>query len=302
MPGFLYCEGKKMIRKNFYEEVEIPGILKNVIYSDTDSIYIVIPTSNKNPTIQQKIDISQKKAVSINNSIKKYLNEYLLPKMNINPKYNYTDFKSELLIDSIVFIDVKKNYSYKILVKDGKIFEKPIIQHKGIQIVRSNSTKFTQDILTEIIEGVLLNSDIDNKEKFNISIKIINKFKNKFDNNCKNFQLHDIGIPGKYGKNILLVNGMNLYNFITNKTVFTLGSSGLFIYCEFLNKSKFSKFQNMEKTRGVCIPYNHISDDIKTLFKNNQIKINTKEQWERIFTTTCHRILNVCQQLSVTKN
>jgi len=46
------------LQRDFYKKVEDVGYLNHVLYSDTDSIYICIPTDINNFTIDQKLDLA----------------------------------------------------------------------------------------------------------------------------------------------------------------------------------------------------------------------------------------------------
>ena len=204
-----------MLSKNYYDEVEKPGALKHILYSDTDSIFVVIPAANSEKlTTQEKLVIADKVSGDINIAVTKYLNEYFLPKSNISVDQNSTYFKSEMLMSAIMFLDVKKNYAYKLEAIKGKILDKQEVQYTGIQVVRSNAAKMTQDMLREIIEGVVLNEKLINKERLSKTSDIVNKFHTKFLDNINNLDLADISIPGKWAKADQFINSMTLYNFI----------------------------------------------------------------------------------------
>jgi len=185
---------------------------------DTDSLFISIPVKNSEKlTTQEKLKISDKVSEDINNAVTKYLNNYFLPKSNISPDQNATYFKSELLMDAVVFLGVKKTYAYKLLASKGQIFDKPSIEYTGIQVVRSNAAKLTQDLLREIIENVILNEEVQVKEKLPRATNIVNDFHQKFIDCIENLDIIDICIPGKWSKTDLFINGMTLYNFIMKK-------------------------------------------------------------------------------------
>jgi len=245
-----------MLSHNYYDEVERPGMLKHILYSDTDSIFIVIPAKDADKmTTEEKMKIANEASEGINRAITKYLNEYFLPKSNISIDRNATYFKSEMLLEAIMFLDVKKNYAYKIIAKKGKIFEKPEIEYTGIQVVRSNAAKITQDMLREIIEGVVLNDQINSKDRLPKVSEIVTNTHTKFIENIDNLDLAEISIPGKWSKADQYINGMSLYNFIMKKEIFSMGSAGNFIYCIFRNPKLFQGSNlDMNKTKGIVIP------------------------------------------------
>jgi len=96
-------------------------IANGALVHNTDSLFIVIPVKNAEKlSTAEKLKISNEVSEDINNAVTKYLNEYFLPKSNISPEQNATYFKSEMLMDSIMFLDVKKTYAYKLLAKKEK--------------------------------------------------------------------------------------------------------------------------------------------------------------------------------------
>ena len=288
-----------MLPRNYYDEVEKPGFLKHILYGDTDSLFILIPVKNSEKlSTVEKLKISDKVSEDINNAVTKYLNDYFLPKSNISPEQNSTYFKAELLIDSIAFLDVKKTYAYKLLASKGQIFDKPNIEYTGIQVVRSNAAKLTQDLLREIIENIILNEEVQVKEKLTKTTNIVNDFHQKFINCIENLDLIDICVPGKWSKADLFINGMTLYNFIMKKEIFSIGSAGYFIYCTFKNLKIFQDSKlDMTKVKGIVIPraYDKLLLDKK--LEEYQITIDIQQQWDTLYSTTVDRIVNLIKSL-----
>jgi len=284
-----------MLSKNFYDDVEKPGALKHILYGDTDSLFIAIPAKNsENLTTQEKLVIADKVSNDINVAVTKYLNEYFLPKSNISIDQNATYFKSEMLMSAIMFLDVKKNYAYKLEAKKGKILDNPEIEYTGIQVVRSNAAKMTQDMLREIIENVVLNDKLHSKERLSKTSDIVNRFNVEFKDNINNLELSNISIPGKWAKQDMFINGMSMYNFIMGKEVFSMGSAGNFIYCIFRNPKLFQKSNlDMTKVKGIVIPqvYDKLLLDKK--LSEFQIQIDANTQWDTLFSTTVGRIVEL---------
>lgn len=287
-----------MLPKNYYDDVEKPGMLKHILYGDTDSIYIAIPAQNSEKmTVQEKLKVTDKVAEDINSAIIKYLNEYFLPKSNVSAEQNTTYFKSEMLMSSIAFLDVKKNYAYKIEAKKGKILDTPEVEYTGIQVVRSNAAKLTQDLLRELIENVVLNEKLESKARLSKVTEIVNNFFNMFNEAIDNLDLVDISIPGKWAKADLIINGMSLYNFIMKREIFSLGSAGNFIYCNFRNKKLFQHSGlDMDKVKGIVIPrvYDKLSLDKK--LNEYQIQIDKNTQWDTLYSTTVNRVVELVKK------
>ncbi len=285
-----------MLPKNFYDEVEKPNYLKNILYSDTDSLFLTIPIKDADQlSTEQKLEIANKVSDDINEAIVKYLNQHLLQKSNVSLEQNTTFFKSEMLMDAIMFLDVKKNYAYKILAKKGKIFKSPKISYTGIQVVKSDAAKLTQDLLKEIIENVILNTNIDNKDKISKISEIVNNFYNYFLEKCANLEINEIAFPGKWQRKDMFINGMKLYNHIVKQEIFSMGSAGNFIYCIFRKPKMFSI--DISKTNGICIPYSYDKELLKNKFDEFGIEIDKKTQWNKLFTTTCQRVVDLVKSL-----
>jgi len=284
-----------MLPKNYYDDVEKPGALKHILYSDTDSIYIAIPAQNSEKLItKEKLIIADKVSEDINNAVAKYLNEYFLPKSNISIDQNATYFKTEMLMSAIMFLDVKKNYAYKLEAKKGKILDPPKIEYTGIQVVRSNAAKLTQDMLKEIIEGVILNDQLNSKDRLQKASDIVSKFHTSFLDDINNLELGNISIPGKWSKADLHINGMSLYNFIMKKEIFSMGSAGNFIYCTFRNSKLFQGSNlDMSKVKGVVVPQKYDKLLLDKKLNEYQIKIDNTTQWDTLFSTTVGRIVEL---------
>lgn len=286
--------------KDFYKSVENIDYLKNVLYSDTDSIYIVVPKDISNLTIEDKLNLAAKTGKDINNKIQNYLINNYFKKANISPEYNYTDFKTEVIMESIMFIpDVKKQYAYKMIVKDNKILKEKEVEYKGIQVVRIDATKLGQRLLKEIVENIILNTEISKKDKLAYVTKAVDDTHNEFLKYIKDAYFEDIGISCKWSKDNTIINSMKLYNFITNSNTFSVSSAGRFIYCQFKNIKLFSKLNiDLKKLNAIVIPYNYSPEIVKQKFLEYGIILDHKAQWERVFTTTCQRIVNLVKKES----
>jgi len=286
------------LSKDFYKNVEQKNYLKYVLYSDTDSIYISVPENIKQYTPEKKIELAKRVSEDINSNIINYLKNTYFKRANINPDKNYTFFKTEVIIDSIMFIpDVKKQYAYKVLVEDNKVFDSPEIRYKGLQIVKIDVIKLSQKLLKEMIENIILNNNINKKEKLNCLIELVNNIRNEFLESCNTFDIDNIGIPSKWNKDETIVNAMKIYNFIIGRNIFAPASSGKFVYCKFKNVSKFASVDVEQRLiKAVCFPQNFPQDIIKQKFEEFQITIDRDEQWKRIYTTTCQRLVDLVKK------
>jgi hypothetical protein len=284
-----------MLLKNYYDEVERPGFLKHILYGDTDSIFIVVPAKDADKMIaEEQMKIADKASEGINRAVTKYLNEYFLPKSNISIDKNATYFKSEMLMSAIMFLDVKKQYAYKIIAKKGKIFAKQKIKYTGIQVVRSNVAKMTQNMLEDIIEGVILNDKMNSKDRLPKVSQIVTDAHAKFMNCINNLDLAEISVPGKWSKADQFINGMTLYNFIMKKEVFSTGSAGNFIYCTFRNPKLFQTSNlDMSKVKGLVIPQMYDKLLLDKKLSEFQIQIDKDTQWDTLYSTTIGRVVEL---------
>jgi len=284
--------------KNFYKQVEEIGYLNHVLYSDTDSVYIVVPTNIKDLAASQKLELANKVGPDINNRIQQYLADTYFKRANITQQYNMTHFKTEVIMDSIMFIpNVKKQYAYKMIVKDGFILDKPKVDYKGIQVVRIDATKLGQNLLRNMIENIILNSDIKKEDKKDHISRVVHEAHETLITKCKEFNFDDITISAKWGKDQSIINSMKIYNYISNTNTFLPASSGKFIYCNFGDIAKFKKIGLEEKhIKAVSIPYSYNPETIEAFFKQYSIKIDIPAQWDRVYTTTCQRIVDLVKK------
>jgi DNA polymerase elongation subunit (family B) len=287
-----------MLPKDFYDNVEVPGSLKHIIYSDTDSLFILIPDKTAiNKTTEEKMKVADKVAEEINDAVIKYLNEYFLPKSNISIDQNSTFFKSELLMDSLMMLDVKKNYAFKVLAKKGRVFKTPKIEYVGIAVIKSNVAPLTQDFLKTLIDDIILNPEILDKDRIKKVSEIASLYFTKFIQHCEELDFNYIAFPGKWSKASQIINGMMLYNFIMGKEVFAQGSAGNFIYCTFKNIKLFEKAGiDITKLNGICIPSKYDIEDLKIKFSNFGISIDKDTQWETLYITTIQRVISLVKK------
>ncbi len=296
-----------MLSPTFFQEVEKQH--NYVVYSDTDSLYINIPTL-KPKNINEAIEISNILSEEINNNIKKYMCEYLLPEMGILPEHNCTFFKTEIVASSLLLLDVKKNYSYKMLAKENNILSTPKVKYVGIPIVRSDYSKFTQDMLKHIIEEIALNEKVIMKIEEVISY--VKKMNVKMTEAVDSFDINYIGIPTKWtGRNYARDNaaliGMKLFNTLINKDIFKPLTSGKRIPIKIINTRKFiakiepfigkNKYylENLEidKLSNICCYYTFKPNQLKEIFEDNSIEIDQQTIWEILYSTTCRRVVDV---------
>ncbi|MFW6219565.1 MAG: hypothetical protein ACOC33_01850 [bacterium] len=284
-----------MLPKDFYKKVDNVQYLKNVLYSDTDSVEIMIPY-DKNKSLEDKWNKSLEISNKINDATINYLKNIIFPLANIDSTKNQTYFKTEALMESIGFLpDVKKYYTYKLLVNEGKFLDEPKVKYKNISI-KSNLSKMSTKLLKDMIENVILNMEIPDNERINHLISVIDKWFNIYKTHIQEHNFEDIGIPNKWSKSQQIINAMRAYNLIMEKEIFTPGSAGKYVYCVFKNQSLFMNDPeiNLKTLNTLAVPYVYDKELLSKKMKEYNIEVNSTEHWEKcIFTTTCHKLLQM---------
>jgi hypothetical protein len=294
----LHVTERDIIQYNDYVyDICIPStqifIANGVLVHNTDSIIIKIPSKKDidKDNLKYLWDVAEKSAEEINNLIVDYTRNVLLPRCNISADHNETFFKTELLMESILCLDVKKKYAYKLLVKEGNVLKKPKISYTGIEVIKSNGIKLTQDLLKAIIEEVALNLEVPVNQKREKTLKLIDDFYNTFNQCIQDFNIDYIGIPGKWSKNKQIIEGMKLYNHIMNEIIFEPGSAAKFIY------TKPIQIKDFKNQMGICIPYSYNIELLKEKFQTFNIQIDVNTQWSKLFNITCERVINTIKKL-----
>lgn len=295
---------------DFFETVEIGT--KYVVYGDTDSLYINIPFI-KPESIQESIEISKEVSESINKLIAEYLNSYFLPRCGVSKEYNYTDFKTEIIASAMLLLDVKKNYAYKMVAKEGVVLDKPKIKYVGIPVVRSDYSDLTKDIIKTIIETLMDNTDIS------VISNKIREFKEKMDEDIANYEFDYIGIPVKwnireYVKDTAQIMAMKLYNTIMVEDTFKPMASGKRVPITIQKISKLNQHINtisdknlkfvltpetdITKINFLAIPTteNYDRDKLKNAMTNFGISVDTNKLWSTSFSKTCMRIIELAKK------
>jgi hypothetical protein len=295
-----------VIPKTFFHDTDKE--LSYILYSDTDSMYINIPKI-KPTSSEDAVKHANAVSIELNDIIRSYLNNALLPKMNVSAENNQTFFKNELTASSIIFLEVKKNYAYKITSKEGIIFPKPKVKYTGIPIVRSDCAKMTQDLIRVLIEDIAL-SDLKKEERLTSIDKIGRETFEKAKEDISNCEFHYIGVPSKWGgtnyvKEPSEIVGMRLYNTITETETFKKMTSGFSIpitiedYKVFNSKVEKIKNSNdnyignipLANLTYLVFPYTYDKEQIKLLLEEYKIKIEIKKVWDKIINKSVERIL-----------
>ena len=80
------------------------------------------------------------------------------------------------------------------------------------------------------------------------------------------------------------------------KNIFSLGSAGIFIYCTFRNTKLIqNESLDMSKVNGICVPLKNDKLLFDKKLKEFGIEIDKETQWDKLFTTTCGRIVELAK-------
>jgi len=297
---------------DFFQKVE--QNLKYVLYGDTDSLYINIPQlkiTDSESALEKATEIS----TEINNHIKSFMDKILLPKMGVDPIYNHTNFKTELVADAILLLDIKKNYAYKMLVDEGKVLPKPKIKYTNLSVKKSDVPKFTKEFITRLVEDILFEENFDYNTSKSKIIALVNEMRNKLKYMLENHEYNNISTPKKWGTDYksdpYQIISMKFYNTLMNKTVFKQMSAGLILPLRINNynnlETKISSIRNtspfylqdipIAKVTKIAIPYNYEKEIIKKMFEYYSICIDLDEVWNLLLNKTLRRIIEVSKTM-----
>ncbi len=298
---------KEIFYNDYVYDVEIDRthnfVANGCVVHNTDSIMFQIPVVIEK--IEEQIKVAHECALKINDLIIDYTKDYMLPRLGYSSDHNFTNFKEELLMENIMFLDIKKNYAYKLLAKEahldennklisGSILEKPKIVPTSQLGVKTDSIPLTKKILEQLLK-IGLDRDITPDERLKKSIIVINNCKNIFDSNAAEFLLEDISFPVKWGKKKYIEYAMRAYNAIVENT-FEYMSSGRFIYCKYNNLQRLKNLKThipLDKLSGICVPYKYNVDEVKETFHQYGIEIDYDKQWDKVITKTVQRVIEL---------
>ncbi len=204
-----------------------PGFIETVdhsdftLYSDTDSAYALIPVPfNKFEDQYKTVNYIQDIAKSLNSTYMQIFNDTIVKHGNVNPAYNFMDFKSEIVAYRGLF-NTKKNYGLTKLWDEGTFYDPPDVKKVGGQIVKADSTPIVLQLLTEIYQTILLDFSITDEVELyrKIFFEIKEKYLKMTEDAVMNFDVHSFGIPKKWSLKTLKkipkqVEGAMLYNYL----------------------------------------------------------------------------------------
>lgn len=297
------------IPKTFWTDMEKPGFFKYVIYGDTDSMYINVPEL-KPTSKNHAVELANEIASNINNLITDYTNNYILKKLGVDQKNNRTSYKTELIAQSILLLDIKKYYAYKELCNKGIVLDNPKVVYLGVPVVRNDYSKIAQNFIKELIDNIALNEKIENS---NIELrKLLDKTSTDLQKAITNLDIKYIGVPAKwkssqYKEEPYFMIAMRFYNSITKTETFKEMSSCYTIpivlrtpsqvssYISKLESNKYYLDRNIDINKITYLAFPYTFDKLKILRLMNEynISIEFDQLWDKINSKASQRIQNV---------
>ena len=288
---------KIKVKLNKYNVIFKPSWIETIdrsrtlIYSDTDSQYTLIKLPfNKFEDREKTVDYTQVKAKQINNLYLEILNTRLKDRANLDPDYNFMNFKSEVVAYR-GFFRSKKYYSLSKIWDEGNYFDKPKLKYTGGPIKKADTTPLTRQMLFDIYDLLTLNFDVVDEYSLckNVFIDIKNKYLSKLTDDIKSFNLDSFGIPKKWGLNDFkvlpshILGGM-LFNTIISDNL-RPGDSMIMFQIKIKDFKRLLQKNNEIKTKSpfqlptekinkklkyMCVPYGYHKneDNLKKLLKS----------------------------------
>ena len=272
-------------------------IVNDCVVHNTDSLFFKIPAKNSDKmTNEEKWKLVEDTSGNINNMIKTHIVENLFPKMNISAEYNFTNFKSELLMSAIMMLDTKKLYAYQLEGKEGKFLKDKPVTYKGIPVVRADSSQLARDMIKDVVENIVFNKSIDLPDKLDAAVEMIDKYHKKFLTDLYNLDFNYIGIPGKWNKKLDSILSMKLYNEIMGQEIFRPSSSCKSIAIMPLDQTLFK--QSVDKTKLLGVPYLYDKEILRIKLGNYNIIFDEKAHWDKLYGKVIENIVNLIKTYS----
>jgi len=247
----------KKIANSFYNK-ELGDTKDHCIYIDTDSVfYSATPIVKKRfPDLDVKnIDKMSKAILNIADEVQLYLNQgydYFAKKFCNLDKHRF-DIKQEVIAKSSLFV-TKKRYALKIINDNGKKVDKMMV--KGLDTVRSSFPTAMREMLSKVLEDIMMDVPKHTLDKF-----IIN-----FKDSMKLMEFDKIAIPTSV-KGITKYYNPDAQIFKSYKLGTPIHVKSSIIYNDFLkyNKllNKYNLIANGEKIKWIYLKQNPLG--LKTI-------------------------------------
>jgi hypothetical protein len=195
----------------------------------------------------------------------------------------------------MMLLDIKKNYAFKTTSLNGKPHTS--IEYTGLPIVKSNSSEFGKEILTDIIEKIVLNTGLSKTDMISTLTQLATE-KNQYlklqveNGNFKYFAIPVKWADTEYTSDPANVISMKLYNTLVNDDIFRPLSSGLQVPILIKNAQIITNINtnnnnlminsnHFNKLNFITIPYNYDSASVLKLFNDFSISI-IPNLWEKL--------------------
>ena len=241
---------------NHYYNKELNDDKNHCIYIDTDSVfYSALPLVTKRyPYLDIRNEDKMSKAIlEIASEVQEYLNEgyeYFAKKFCNLDKHGF-DIKQEVIAKSGLFV-TKKRYGLKIINDNGKKVNKLMV--KGLDTVRSSFPVAMREMLSKLLEDILMDVPKEKLDKF-----IIN-----FKNSMKLMEFDKIAIPTSV-KGILKYRNKEGDIFKSHQLGTPVHVKSSLYYNDFLKYKKISKrykpIANGDKIKWVYLKQNPLGLD-----------------------------------------
>jgi DNA polymerase I len=163
------------------------GVIENlgyrVIYGDTDSCMVLIPSGSMDETINKARQIE----LEVNASYTRFA------KQQLNAEVHYFSIKFEKIYQRFFQAGKKKRYAGRLVWKEGKTVDE--IDVVGFEIRRSDYPQITKIVQKRVMEMILHGEEYDSIKKY--LGDVIKNYR------AGRYSLDEIGIPGGIGKDLL---------------------------------------------------------------------------------------------------
>ncbi len=320
--GIRKLVSKKVVKYDGYVyDFEVPEthtfLANGIVVHNTDSLFIDVPIDEtKEYTTEDLIEIANKVSDGINERITYATESFILPKLGVDISHNKTFFKTELVADAIMFLDVKKNYAYHELANNGKLTnpdEGGTVEYKGIPVVKSNVAPISKKFIRRLVETIVLDGKVQNIDMSKLMEKTARDIWQDVNGAIKTGDFIQFATPckwsgGDYAREPAQIVAMRIYNTITNSETFTPLSSGMFFPID--SKSMFIgtlskmiatqnsqvniKPEHIQKAiNHIAVPYGFNPEETLELFKSYDLSIDPQTIFNLINTKVTERICNV---------
>jgi len=259
----------------------------NLLYADTDSSYNYFKVPfNKYDDIHRTVDYSQKVAKDCNIKYRNVFDTILKERANIDPKWNYMDFKSEV-IATRGFFNTKKFYALAKIWMEGTFYEDLEIKKTGGQILKADTSVVTLGFLKEIYNVLTIQVEFDTLEKIRYQIYTIikKKYIDLITQNINDFNFKEFVIPKKWPTKATKtvpthIQGAMFYNLIFDDQL-RPGDSLLMVPVIINKNLVYKKYQHYQRS-PYQLPNDFIKDKLNIISFPSDLEFTDEKKQEII--------------------